>query len=130
MKKTTTTPKEDSVIDVLKKLTKRIEEATVDIHNIRGDTVWINLKIRGIEADTGVIKSDMEKMRSDVQNIRVEIKEAVIDLEKKIILSEKRIINEVSEFIDQNLLPHFEDKANKKDLEKLAKEVAALKPIN
>ncbi len=70
-------PQDEQVLDVLKRLTKRMEEATVDIHSIKFD-------VKETKLDVGYIQSDFAIMKVDVEKIREELEEAEERLGKRI----------------------------------------------
>lgn len=70
-------PQDEQVLDVLKKLTKRIEEATVDIHSIKFD-------VKATKLDVGFMQSDFAIMKVDVEKIKEQIEQAKEGLEKRI----------------------------------------------
>lgn len=61
--------KDENIINILKQLTKRIEEATIDIHEMKRDMKFINLKLNSVDHNSGIIKVDVEKTREDVKDL-------------------------------------------------------------
>ncbi len=55
-------PQDEQAIDILKRLAKRIEEATVDIHTMKTDLKFLKFKIDSIEHNTNIMKVDIEKL--------------------------------------------------------------------
>lgn len=119
MKKAKTTPQNDNLTDILKLLTKRVEDATADISDIKGIVAGTSLRVDSLKTDTTLIKSDVEKLRGEMDELRGEIK-----------IAEKRIISEVGEFIDDRILPQLDDKADKKDVQRLEQKLDSLLHAN
>lgn len=61
-------PQDEQVLDVLKRLTKRIEEATVDIHSIKYDVKSTKLDVGFMQSDFAIMKVDIEKLRTELDN--------------------------------------------------------------
>lgn len=61
-------PQDEQVLDVLKRLTKRIEETTVDIHSIKFDVKAMKLDVGFMQSDFAIMKVDMEKMREELDD--------------------------------------------------------------
>ena len=70
MKKRTQPPKDEKSIDILKRLAKRIEEATVDIHEIKSDLKFVNLRLHTVESNTKITKIDVEKIRTELERMK------------------------------------------------------------
>ncbi len=68
---------DEQILEVLKRLTKRIEEVTVDIHSIKFD-------VKETKLDVGYIQSDLAIMKVDIEKIREELEEAEERLGKRI----------------------------------------------
>lgn len=67
MKKTTKQkPQEETSIDILKKVAKRVEDATIDIGEMKRSLRFVNLRMSTVESDTGIIKVDVEKIREEL----------------------------------------------------------------
>lgn len=62
-------PKDNQTLDILKRLARRIEDATVDIHDIRFDLKSVKLRLSNVEHNTELIKVDMEKLKVDVEEL-------------------------------------------------------------
>ena len=95
MKKMQQKQKDNQVIDVLKRLTRRIEEATVDISSIKTDIKFSKLRLSGIEHNTEMMKVDMEKLKFDMESTNEELGDKIEGAENRI---NKRISN-VSDLI-------------------------------
>lgn len=99
MKKAKTTPQNDNLVNILKLLTKRVEEGTADIHGIRGDIAGIHLGIDVLKMDVKVIKSDLEKLRDELNETEGRLNKRItlvgdlitVELGKKIQAHAKRI---------------------------------------
>lgn len=57
---------DEQSIDILKRVAKRVEEATVDISSIKTDLKFVNLRLTGVEHNTEIMKVDMEKLKVDI----------------------------------------------------------------
>jgi chromosome segregation ATPase len=68
-------PQNEQVLDVLKRLATRIEEATVDISSIKTDLKFVNLRFARVEHNTDIMKVDIEKMRQEIGGIKNEMGE-------------------------------------------------------
>ncbi len=66
-------PKDEKVINILNRLIKRVEEATVDIHSIKSDLKLVSLKLYSVETSVGIIKVDMERMKADIEGIKKDV---------------------------------------------------------
>lgn len=101
MKKAKTNPQNENLVNVLKQLTKRIEEVTADIHDIRGDMAGIHLGVDVLKIDGKVIKSDLEKLRDELKETEYRLNKRIthvgdlitIQLGKKIKNIRKRVVN-------------------------------------
>lgn len=85
---------EENVMQILKKIAKRVEENTVDVHSMKTDLKLVKLQLGGVEHNTEIMKVDIEKMKEDVGELKVEIKEIKIDV--------KKIWREVTDLTGQN----------------------------
>ena len=59
-------PQEEQSIDILKRVAKRVEDATVDIGEMKRSLRFANLKLGDVERNTGIIKVDIEKIREEL----------------------------------------------------------------
>ncbi|MBI2430543.1 MAG: hypothetical protein HYV39_00845 [Candidatus Levybacteria bacterium] len=80
-------------------------------------------------------KNDLEQIRTIVKeetHFEIKISEGKIleAVDEKIRASEKRIISEVGNFIDQAILPQLDDKADKKDVQRLEQKLDSLLHAN
>lgn len=82
MKKEQKNPKEENIMQILKRLVKRVEEATVDIHEMKNDLKFVKLRLGSVEDSTKIMKVDMEKMREDISEIKGETNEIKTDVKK------------------------------------------------
>ncbi len=76
-------PQEQSV-DILKRVAKRIEEATVDIHDIRFDLKSVKLRLSNVEHNTELMKVDMEKLKVHMENMKEELGDKIESVEDTI----------------------------------------------
>jgi hypothetical protein len=58
--------KDEQFIDILKRVAKRVEEATVDIHSIKIDLKYMKFDIMGLKSDSAIMKVDIEKIREQL----------------------------------------------------------------
>lgn len=80
-------------------------------------------------------KNDLEQIRAVVKeevHFEINISEGKIleAVDEKIRTSEKRIINEVGTFISDAILPQLDDKADKKDVQRLEQKLDSLLHAN
>lgn len=61
-------PQDRQSIDILKRVARRVEDATVDIHSMKSDLKWVNLRLGQVEKNTEIMKVDIEKMRGDIDD--------------------------------------------------------------
>lgn len=97
MKKTNDASKDIHLVSVLKTLTKRIEEATVDIHEMKSDLKIVNLRLDSIESDLGIVKSEMVSITSDIKTIKVDMKNMRGDIDDLINLNEEMLSKMVTQ---------------------------------
>ncbi|KKQ67145.1 MAG: hypothetical protein US86_C0001G0072 [Candidatus Daviesbacteria bacterium GW2011_GWA2_38_24] len=72
-----------------------------------------------------------EEIVGSEERIRGEIKEEIVGSEQRfrttlkdeLILSEKRILNEIGEFVESQLLPIIDDKADKSDIDRIERKL-------
>ena len=84
MKKGTLKAQEETATNILKQLAKRMEDATVDIHSIKGNVAGMYLVLDTVKMDVKLIKSDVEKLRDENHEIKEELKETESRLDKRI----------------------------------------------
>ena len=60
---------EDTIIDTLKRISSRVEEAAIDIHEMKRDLKYVDLKLRAVERNTEVTKIDVEKIKLDITDL-------------------------------------------------------------
>ncbi len=68
-------PQEEKSIDILKKVAKRVEEATIDISDIKSDFKMVSLRLSNVEYNTKMMKVDIEKMRDEIEAMKKDIRE-------------------------------------------------------
>lgn len=73
MKKVKQSPKDEQYIDILKRVAKRVEEATVDIHSMKRDLKFVNLSLGQVERNTEVMKVDIERLKNEMGDVRADI---------------------------------------------------------
>lgn len=59
--------KDEQFIDILKRVAKRVEEATVDIHSMKIDQKLMKFDIMGLKSDSAIMKVDVEKIREQLE---------------------------------------------------------------
>jgi len=67
MKKTLPNPKDEQIIDYLKRILKRVEEVTIDISTMKTDLRMLKFNLMRIEHDSGIIKADVERIRDNYE---------------------------------------------------------------
>ena len=80
-------PQEEKSVDILKRVAKRVEEATVDISSMKHDLKFMNARLGIVEHNTEVMKVDMERMRNDVGEVKnkiTTIKQDVKDIKRDV----------------------------------------------
>lgn len=85
-------PQKEKSIDVLKKVAKRVEDAAIDINEMKRSLRFVNLGLGQVEHNTELMKVDMEKMRG-------EMGEKLIGLETRL----NKRITKVADLITINL---------------------------
>jgi hypothetical protein len=66
MKKIKQAPRDEKTIDILKRVAKRVEEATVDIRSIKFDVKTMKFDIMRVESNSAITKVDVEKLREEL----------------------------------------------------------------
>lgn len=59
-------PQDEQSIDILKRVAKRVEDATVDIGEMKRSLRLVNLRLSTVESNTGIMKVDVEKIREEL----------------------------------------------------------------
>jgi len=57
----------EQIIDYLKRILKRAEEATIDISSIKTDLKMLKFNLMKIEHDSGIMKADVERLRENYE---------------------------------------------------------------
>jgi len=86
-------PQEEQSIDILKRVAKRVEDATVDINDIRYDLKSVKLRLGNVEHNTEIMKVDIEKLKFDMEDMKN-------DLGDKIEGSENRLNKRIQHVAD------------------------------
>lgn len=99
MKKVQQKLKDDQTINILKGVAKRVEEATIDISDMKSDLKMVSLRLSNVEHNTKMMKVDIEKMRAvldevkrstdDLINTTAEILEKVVTHDEHNALSQR-----------------------------------------
>lgn len=93
MKKPSEKSEDKSLVSVLKQLTKRTEEATVDIHDMKRDLKFIKLRLGSVEHNTELTKVDTSKLEENITKFRDDIFNRLDDISAQLEgLREDRII--------------------------------------
>jgi len=58
---------DEEIIDYLKRILKRVEEATIDISNMKTDLKMLKFNLMRIEHDSELMKADVERMRENYE---------------------------------------------------------------
>ena len=61
---------EKQTVDILKRIAKRVEEATIDIHDIRFDLKSVKLRLGNVEHNTKIMKVDIEKIKNELEVVK------------------------------------------------------------
>ena len=109
MRKIQRKPKEEQTIDILKRVAKRVEEATVDISSIKTDLKFVNLRLGGVELNTDLMKVDIENMKNDMGDMKSEISAMNKDI-KEIKQDTESLIGTTSHILKE-AVTHDEHKA-------------------
>lgn len=75
-------PQDEQSLDILKRVAKRVEEATVDIHEMKRDLKFVNLRLGQVERNTELMKVDMEKMRAEIGEIKTDMTRVKKDIKE------------------------------------------------
>ncbi|OGH19891.1 MAG: hypothetical protein A3D74_04815 [Candidatus Levybacteria bacterium RIFCSPHIGHO2_02_FULL_37_13] len=70
MRKTQQKPKDEQTIDILKRVAKRVEEAAIDISDMKSDLKMVSIRLSNVEHNTKMMKVDMEKMRTVLDEVK------------------------------------------------------------
>ncbi len=68
-------PQEEKSIDILKRIAKRVEESTIDIHSIKSDLKRVFIRLTKVEHNTEITKVDVENLKLDMKEVKKDIKE-------------------------------------------------------
>ena len=105
-------PQEEQSIDILKRVAKRVEEATIDISDMKSDLKMVNIRLNIVEHNTKVMKIDMEKMndhmdamKTDIATMKKGIKEIKKDTEG-LVETTSHILKEAVTHDEHNALSH------------------------
>ncbi len=85
---------DETIIDALKKISSRVEEAAIDIHEMKRDLKFINLKLHTVEKNTEITKIDVEDIKQDVDDLietSADILSNMVGQKELVTLSEKVI---------------------------------------
>lgn len=92
-------PQEEKSIDILKRVAKRVEDATIDIGEMKKSLRLVNVRLSNVESDTGIIKVDVEKIREELAESETRLNKRItrvadlitLNLSDKLQSHEKRI---------------------------------------
>lgn len=62
----------ETVTPILKRLVKRIEDATVDIHTIKIDIKETKVRLGDVEENTKLLRGDIAGMKSDIAELKTD----------------------------------------------------------
>lgn len=90
---------QEKSIDILKKVAKRVEDATIDIGEMKRSLRFVNLRLSEVESNTGIIKVDVEKIREELAGTETRLNKRItrvadlitLNLGDKLQSHEKRI---------------------------------------
>lgn len=60
---------DEQSLEILKRVAKRVEEATVDIHSIKYDIKAMKLDMGFMQSDFAIMKVDVEKTREELEGV-------------------------------------------------------------
>lgn len=67
MKKVQQKTQEESILDILKRLAKRVEESAININDIKFDIKGVKLRLSKVEHNTELTKIDVESLRDGLK---------------------------------------------------------------
>ena len=102
-------PQDEQVLDVLKRLIKRIEEATVDIHSIKFDVKASKLDVGYIESDLSIMKVDVEKIREELEGVEDRLGKRIANVADLITISLSKKLQKVKKRVHK--LEHIQQTA-------------------
>lgn len=73
MKKLLPKPKNEQSADILERIARRIEEATVDISDIKRDIKFTDIRLGNVEHNTKLMKVDMEKIKDEMGEMKTDM---------------------------------------------------------
>jgi chromosome segregation ATPase len=105
---TTKKPQQDNqVLEILKKLTSRVEHTAADISSVKKDVRFINTRLEDVEHNTGTmrteiggIKNDMNEMKADLGSLKDDMNKMEEQLVEKINSSELRLHDRIGNVAD------------------------------
>ncbi len=77
-------PQEEQSIDILKRVAKRVEEATVDLASIKTDVKFTKLRLSNVEHNTEIMKVDIEKLKFDIADVKEGLEDKLTGLETRL----------------------------------------------
>ncbi|MBI4078742.1 MAG: hypothetical protein HY429_00355 [Candidatus Levybacteria bacterium] len=72
--------KEENTVDILKRIAKRVEEASVDVNDIKFDLKSIKARLGNVEHNTAVMKIDMEKLREQLEKTEARLDKRIMNV--------------------------------------------------
>lgn len=60
---------DENAIGILKRLSRRVEEAVVDIHDIKRDVKLVKMRLDTVETNTEITKIDVENIKNNINDL-------------------------------------------------------------
>lgn len=64
----------DEILKILKRVSARVEDATIDIHSLKIDVKDVKLRMNALEKNTDLIRVDVENLKEDVREVKSDVK--------------------------------------------------------
>ena len=101
MKKVQQKPTDKQILDVLKKLTSRVEDATVDIHSIKFDVKAMKLDMMRLESNSSIMKVDIERIREEIEELEIRLGKRITNIADLITVSQAKNFKNVEKRIQK-----------------------------
>lgn len=109
---------DSQLADILKQLTKRVEEATVDIHSIKFDVKFMKLDMKSIKSDSAIAKVDIERIRDESKIYKDEI-----------LAKMDEVMGELGVMRDENIIGSGQTSQLREEVENHEKRITSLEKI-
>lgn len=88
---------DNEVLNILKKISKRVEDATIDIHEIKRDLKLTRLRLSSVERNTELVKIDVEKIKEDLEVVKQDVGELKKENKSHIEMTTEILANAVTQ---------------------------------